>query len=301
MRRRDTRQLKQDVPHVNRLAGQSRATRLVINADDFGYFDQVSRGIVEAAERGIVTATGVMANGPALPRWIDKLKALASVSVGVHLNATLGYPLTSQMRSKLASSDGQFSSKGALVSSLLLGRVPVPVLLQEWRAQIQHCRQAGLHLEFINSHEHIHMLPILYPKVCELADEFGIAHVRAPRAEWSAPATRGSWARNGVFAMARFLTPPPSASEPILIGSAPSGRLNSAYCSWRFPRLGKGGAYELMCHPGWNDTAACNDPKLAAYHDWEGELEALLSPAFLRLLRENEIVLTSYSHLGEAE
>ena len=51
MRRRDTRQRKQDVPHVNRLAGQSRATRLVINADDFGYFDQVSRGIVEAAER----------------------------------------------------------------------------------------------------------------------------------------------------------------------------------------------------------------------------------------------------------
>ncbi len=49
--------------------------RMIVNADDFGYFDNVCRGILEAAEKGVVTATGVMANGPALPRWIERLRA----------------------------------------------------------------------------------------------------------------------------------------------------------------------------------------------------------------------------------
>ena len=40
--------------------------RLVVNADDYGYFTAVTRGIPETLDAGSVTATGVLANGPAL-------------------------------------------------------------------------------------------------------------------------------------------------------------------------------------------------------------------------------------------
>ena len=289
-------ELQVDVSHVDDIRNTTHAIRLIINADDFGYFDQVCRGIVDVAERGIVTATGVMANGPALERWLDKLKGVPHLSIGVHLNATLGCPLTSEMSDALTSSNGRFPSLGALVSSLVLGRIPVSSLLREWRAQIERCLQAGLKLSFINSHEHIHMFPALYGEVRQLADEFGIANVRAPRSEWSPLASPGAWVRSGILAVLRGLVPS-SVNEPILIGVAPSGRLDLKYCSWRLRRLVRGATYELMCHPGWRDNAADNEPKLRAYHDWEGELRTLTSPEFARILQQNDIGLTSFGDL----
>ena len=271
--------------------------RLVVNADDFGYFDQVSRGIIDAAEQGRVTATGVMANGPALDQWLDRLKALRSFSVGVHLNATLGRPLTVEMTHALAASDGAFPLKGALAASILLGRLSAATVINEWRAQIQRCVQAGLQLEFLNSHEHVHMLPALYPGVLSLAREFNIPHVRAPQPEWGPVWNLAACIRNGVFVTVKMLVPRPPRPEPVLIGVSQSGQLDQAYCEWRFSRLRRGCSYELMCHPGWNDEVALRDPRLGAYHNWEGELQTLTSAEFSGFLRDNQISLASYADL----
>ena len=69
----------------------------------------------------MVTATGIMANGPAFEHWLDKLKGLTHLSIGVHLNATLGWPLTREMREALTSTNGRFPSLASLVSSLCWG------------------------------------------------------------------------------------------------------------------------------------------------------------------------------------
>ncbi len=41
---------------------------LIVNADDFNLTDGVSRGIVEAYQRGILTSTTAMVNLPGLER-----------------------------------------------------------------------------------------------------------------------------------------------------------------------------------------------------------------------------------------
>jgi len=268
---------------------------MIVNADDFGYFDAVSRGILDAAAKGVVTATGVMANGPALERWIGPLKS-SSMSCGVHLNATLGQPLTDRMRQRLASSNGEFRSKSAFAASVLRGQMPIAVVIEEWRAQIQRCLDLGLRLTFLNSHEHVHMLPSLHQGVRELANEFGIVHVRAPQPEWGPEFNIAGLLRNTVFVAARMLSTR-SAQEPVLIGVTPSGRLDTGYCAWRLPRLKAGAIYELMCHPGWDDEVARRNPKFDAYHDWEGELRTLTGNDFADLLKRNHIDLVSYSDL----
>ena len=105
------------------------AIRMIVNADDLGYFDEVSRGILHCAEAGVVTATGVMANGPAFEKWVGNRRALPSLSVGVHLNATLGRPLTAEMRDELSSPRKEFPLKGALAAMLLRGRVAVSTVI----------------------------------------------------------------------------------------------------------------------------------------------------------------------------
>ena len=286
---------------MNRVLGEARAVPIIVNADDFGYFDAVSQGILEAAEAGAVTATGVMANGPALDRWVDRLRSLSGLSVGVHLNASLGVPLTSAMAAALAAHGGRFPSKSRVASAVLLGQLPIATLLQEWREQIRRCFELGLRIEFVNSHEHLHLLPGVYSRVRRLAAELGIRHVRAPQPEWGPAFTPGGLVRSAVFVGAGLLTGRGAASaEPVLIGVARSGRLDIDYCRWRFARLTRSRAYELMCHPGRTDPLARAIPQLAGYHDWEGELGLLLSPAFATLLRQHKLKMASYSDLDSA-
>jgi predicted glycoside hydrolase/deacetylase ChbG (UPF0249 family) len=271
--------------------------RLIVNADDFGYFDGVSRGILHCAKAGVVTATGVMANGPAFDRYAAELSTIPSVSTGVHLNVTLGDPLTDGMRDALRGKP--FPSKARLTDWLLRGRLSAATVVHEWTAQIERCVAAGLTLRFLNSHEHVHVLPPLFRGVLQLARDFRVPHVRRPRAEWGPSWDAASLARNVAFTLTRSVLPRARAREPLLIGVNRSGRLDMQYLRWRLATL-RPATYELMCHPGWSDPAAMEHPKLAAYHDWELELRTLTSAEFSRLLRARAIALVSYADLSPA-
>jgi predicted glycoside hydrolase/deacetylase ChbG (UPF0249 family) len=59
--------------------------RLVVNADDFGFTRDVNDGIVAAHQRGILTATTLMANGVAFDHAVDLAKSNPELDVGCHL------------------------------------------------------------------------------------------------------------------------------------------------------------------------------------------------------------------------
>ena len=159
--------------------------QLIVNADDYGYFPGVSRGILKAAASGKLTATGIMANSPDLKVQLEWLDAVDGLDFGVHLNLTFGQPLTAVMSEKLLPWGGSFPSAYAMSLMILQGRISIEAVRAEWCAQIEACQ--GRKLRFLNSHEHIHMLPLLFPLTLELAEEFRIPHVRLTQAEWLLP------------------------------------------------------------------------------------------------------------------
>ena len=59
-----------------------------------------------------------------------------------------------------------------------------------------------------------------------------------------------------------------------------------------------GEIYELMCHPGEFDAQEVTDARLLRYHDWQGELSALTSPAARELLHRYRVRLIGYRHLA---
>lgn len=269
---------------------------LIVNADDFGYFRCVSRGIVEAARAGSVTATGVMANGSGLE---DSLQSLASTDpppdLGVHLNLTWGPPLTAGLADGYARG-GRFPTKFGLLRALLRRRLTQELVRAEWRAQIERCLALGVQPTFLNSHEHVHMLPGLNVLARELADAYGIAHVRHVTPE--ATVSPGGLVRSAaVAALARMSRP---TSVPVtLLGLSISGRLDVGYLQRRLTSLEHGRVYELMCHPGRLDRSEIRDRRLLAYHRWEDELEALVGGTFRRICEENGIELIGYRDLPD--
>jgi len=274
---------------------------IIVNADDYGYSEGVSRGILEMARKGIVTATGVLANSPYFDAHVRSLLSVPQVDVGVHLNLTTGRPLTSRLAAQLVRSGGEFPRKKyGLALSILSGRIAPAVVGEEWDAQIRRCRDAGLHVWFLNSHEHLHMLPPLYRVIRRLAERHGIPYIRHTRAEWFGFPKPGSLARNSVLQILDwFNRGGPLHTAPFLLGTSQSGKLDLKYLERRLATLRSGEVYELMCHPGRSIAGEEVDPRLYAYHDWEGEVSALLSAEKLGLFRICRIGFRDLGRLGK--
>jgi predicted glycoside hydrolase/deacetylase ChbG (UPF0249 family) len=279
------------------MASESLGAYLIVNADDYGYFRCVSKGILKAATHGIVTATGVFANARQFTEHAAWLRDCDALDVGVHLNLTDGMPLTSELRNRLARWSGRFPGKVSMAGAILFGTVKTEDVSREWRAQIERCLDSGLRLSFLNSHQHVHMLPALFPVASELAKDYDIAHLRFP-ASPIRDGSKGSLFRGTVLkafgTINRRRADTPTAH---FLGLEISGKLDLPYLERSLSHLSAGEIYELMCHPGEFDAREVTDRRLLRYHDWEGELSTLTSPATSELLQRHGIRLIGYRRL----
>ncbi|MCU0934892.1 MAG: ChbG/HpnK family deacetylase [Gammaproteobacteria bacterium] len=277
--------------------------RLVVNADDFGYFGAVTRGILETVDAGTVTATGVLANGPALAEHAGALRERPEVDAGVHLNLTLGEPLTGGVRERLSGSGGCWPGRAGLLAALLSRALRPADLMAELRAQIERCLGLGLVVRFLNGHEHVHMLPGVFPRVRALAAEYGIAFVRFVTPEWrtgTGGLRAGHPARSAVLQMLAWLHwRAGPVRGPRLVGAGASGQLTAADLDRRLARLVPGRDYELMCHPGFRDAGEVRDPGLLAFHHWDEERELLAGPGFRARCEAFGVSLARFRDLGK--
>jgi predicted glycoside hydrolase/deacetylase ChbG (UPF0249 family) len=271
---------------------------LVINADDYGYFKGVSRGILKGASKGVIGATGVMANAPDFDEYVTWLAGIETLDIGVHLNLTHGRPLSLQMQTCLEKWAGEFPGKYVIAVSIMTGKLPVKAVLDEWRAQIQRCLDAGLEIIFLNTHEHIHMLPMLFKGICSLADQYDIPFVRYPAPEWQCWGGAEGTIRNLMLhGMHLFNRRQMRAGTLKLVGMSESGKLNINYLEKCFASFLPGKSYELMCHPGYSVPGEVEDKHLLAYHHWEQELDLLLGKKLQLLCEKAGIELVGYRDL----
>ncbi|NTV45751.1 MAG: ChbG/HpnK family deacetylase [Chlorobiales bacterium] len=268
---------------------------IIINADDYGYFSCVSKGISDAARQGGITATGILANGPDIELQIEWLRSCENLDLGVHLNLTTRQPLTALMASKLYRSKGLFPNAFTVSRLILTGKIDIETVRAEWRTQIETCLKQGVVLTFLNSHEHIHMLPVLFQLTRELAEEYKIPYVRLTQAEWGSSLGMPPLIRNILMpSMYSINQRHVNDSQPKCLGLDKSGKLDLDYLSRVFAKLNPGKAYELMCHPGYFDPNEITDPKLLAYHAWEQELDLLNSSELKSLYRKFNIRPINY-------
>jgi len=257
---------------------------LIVNADDYGYSDGISRGILDGGKEGLITATGVIANSYHCDKHLQWLKDAPYLDVGVHLTLTCGRPISGRMKHRMARWQGRFPGKYSIASEVLTSRLPVKDILEEWRAQIERCKGAGIELLFLNTHEHLHALPPLFSAVLKLAKEYGIPHVRCPEPEWRGWRGMEGMVRNTILHFLHLINHAriPDGT-PKLLGIAESGKLSLNYLKHRLASLRKGEVYELMCHPGYADPEEIKDPRLCSYHNWQEELDLLKSGEFRSL------------------
>lgn len=132
--------------------------RVVLCADDYGLTEGVSRGILELARQGRISATSVMSTCGPWPDLAPDLRALGGrIGVGLHLNFTTGTPLGPM---PTIASERRLPSLGGLMRDAFARRLPSGEVRAEIERQLDAFERAfGAPPAFVDGHQHVHVLP----------------------------------------------------------------------------------------------------------------------------------------------
>ncbi len=132
--------------------------RLLICADDYAISPAVSAGIRELAAVGRLSATGVMTCMPAWPAEAPALRRLGgAVAVGWHATLTDQRPLGPLPR---LAPEGRFPGVAALFRLCFSGRLPTAEVAAELERQLDAFEaHFGRPPDFVDGHQHVHLLP----------------------------------------------------------------------------------------------------------------------------------------------
>jgi chitin disaccharide deacetylase len=140
-------------------------TKLIINADDFGYSKGVNLGIIEAFQNGVVTSTTLMANMPGAAHAAELAKRNPTLGVGIHFVLTCGKPLSSTVPS-LVSDKGEFYRMAEIEGFAVIEDIEL-----ELQTQFEKFLSFGIKPTHIDSHHHVHSLKKVYQVVEKIAKE----------------------------------------------------------------------------------------------------------------------------------
>lgn len=140
-------------------------TKLIINADDFGYSKGVNFGIIEAFQNGVVTSATLMANMPGAAHAAELAKQNPALGVGIHFVLTCGKPLSSTA-SSLVNETGEFNRMSEIEKFATIEDIEL-----ELQKQFEKFLSFGIRPTHIDSHHHVHSLEKVYPVVEKIAKE----------------------------------------------------------------------------------------------------------------------------------
>jgi len=205
--------------------------RLIVNADDFGLTPGVSAGILSAHHHGIVTSTTLLATAAIDPEQLAALRD-SGLGVGIHVNLTLGRPLSNGR--SLVDADGRFVRDASHAAACADARD----VEREVNAQVEKfaymMRREPTHLD---THHHVGLLAPVTDVVLEAARRLGVA-VRSQNAT----------------ARARALTAGLRTPDHFFGESGPGAYWSLARTLAHLRAL-PAGVSEFMTHPGWCDDA----------------------------------------------
>lgn len=279
------------------------ARQLIINADDFGISRGVNNGILEAAQSGGITSTSLIVNLPDSSDAVARACQCSGISVGLHLNLTVGNALTGQS-SLTHGGSAEFYPLSRLLAAASLGMIDESDVERECLAQIDRMTRAGFPPTHVDSHRHVHIHPAIYPAVLRAVQARRIPHLRLPcepldvnrgvlgatlkKSLLLLSARRSRRILHGVAGQAVA----PSHNVAGFVGISLQGGTDFADRLFAVIRELPAGTTELMTHPGYADADLAGRDNYT--FERETELNVLCSAEFREVLGTSRVTLTNF-------
>ncbi len=281
------------------------ASRLIVNADDFGLCEGVNRAVKQAHTDGVLTSATIMVGMGAAKAAVELAGEMPGLGVGVHLNFTEGAPISKDQRVKiLLDGNGEFSfSLGKLAVRSMLSKAVRGAIEIELAAQIQWLIDNGIKPTHLDSHKHVHTCPAIWSIVVRLCGRFGIGAIRWPfelacvsGPDWPRPPKGGKTRARIVRTMAKInrWQNDTFIKNDMFLGTAHTGIIDIDF--WRqVAKTGLCGVVEVMTHPGFIE--GLDQTRTRLIEQRQVELEALCSDQVRKSLTDANIELTHYGKL----
>jgi hopanoid biosynthesis associated protein HpnK len=154
---------------------------LIVAADDFGRSSSVNTAVAESHDRGILTASSIMAGGEAFEEAVQLALKRSRLSVGLHVTLCDGKAVLRRSQiPDLVDRDGCFASGPSRAWINYMRPAVMPQIEAEVKAQFDRLERAGIHPTHIDGHHHLQMHPFIFRILCREASRRGIGWIRLP-------------------------------------------------------------------------------------------------------------------------
>jgi len=161
----------------------------------------------------------------------------------------------------------------------VLGLIKLSDIEKELRAQVQRCREAGIAIQFLNSHQHLHLLPGIMNVVIRLAKEFHIPYIRVVKEPISGrPGSLSRKLQALILKLLSWRAIPHIRAAHLQHNEVFVGFLNAGTITQEDINIAKLHAHasvELNCHPGHEDSDLHRRYNTWGGYHWEEELKLL--------------------------
>ncbi len=152
---------------------------IIINADDLGRNIVVDDAIEKCMVEHTINSTTIMANGDDFDNVKGITERHPEISYGVHLvideMECLTKPLIFFERG-IMNKNGNFIKGG--IRKTKIDKAVKNAVFNEWCAQIDKIQSAGITIDHIDSHHHLHTMPELFGVLKKISNKYGIKRVR---------------------------------------------------------------------------------------------------------------------------
>jgi len=242
-------------------------------------------------------------------------RSTPGLGIGVHLNLSDGAPIAeAESVSSLVNDAGAFEGgPETLLLRIAKRGVTLREVEQEWDAQIEKVKAAGIQPTHLDGHKHVHMLPGLFEIALRLAKRHSIGAIRVAHEASSLRAALSTGdegnttvvLKQGVQARGLKLLARDAREQAERVGIstadhfcgiAQTGEMTKDGVAQLLRSLPEG-TTELMSHPGYVDQALQNSPtRLQASR--QTELEILTDMEIRNLVASLGIRLIDYGFVA---
>jgi len=254
-----------------------------IIADDLGLYPSVNDGIIFLLRENKIAGASLMANGQAFDDAIAKCLEVENLNIGAHLVLVEEKPLTSMVFP---------GNHKIFFIKYILGLIKLSDIEREFRAQLNKIINAGINPQFINSHQHLHLLPGITDIVIKLAQEYQIPYIRVateivfiPRSWYKYDNLFYKFFRFGQLLFLKFLSDVAKRKikkagfqcNDFFVGFINAGNLskNDVEMAQKLAEKYPDKIVELGCHPGYENETLHEKYKHWGQYHWQSELAIL--------------------------
>lgn len=275
---------------------------LIVNADDYGLTRGVSRAILDAHHDGVVTSTSVLCLAPGFEPTAGWLRDEPRLGTGAHLAAVGEDPPLSSASEipTLVDRRGRLHlSWRTFLPAAAARRIDPDDLRREFSAQVERIRGAGIGIDHLDTHQNLHLWPMVRDVVMELGAREDAKVIRITRSKARSPV--GWMVRRLARQLERLCDETGWAYPVASTGLDEAGTLDLAGMLTALGGIARGGApsAELATHPGPRA-----DPDLARYrwgYRWGDELDALRSEPLRRAVADAGFRLGTFAELASTQ